>query len=288
MTEEVKEELDIEVEKEVDDKDFMTEVEIEGLDTSEETDEEKEEKEKKEKEASASEKDEDAEVLKNLRTQLERLQTDKTNLNKALHQERQKLKTVKKESEETEPLDEKQLLKILEENEGDSQTILNIVKYQAEQAARKITGEVVTTADLKNKQKEMNTTLYSMYPSLSDESSDMRKAVDETMDYYNLKTHPLGEAAAVGIQVLSSLPNMLAAAEKRGKEGALKEKADSSRKTSIKDNVSLSSKKSLKDTDELTGSRQEAAKQLNLTPSQMKTYKKLVAKGAPSTVLVKE
>ena len=269
-------------EKSEDKSDSIEDVVVEGLEKEEledidldELDEEPDEKKSEEKET-VSTKDFEA-----LQSSLKSLEGDKRNLNKALHEARQK-KAVKEEA----PLTDEQLLKILEDNEGDKQTILNVVKYQAEKAAKKVSGEVVTDADMKKKGKEANGILKNMYPSLDDDSSEMRKVVDETKSYYGLGEHPLGDFFATGIQVLNALPDLITFAENRGKESALKGKADDKRKSNIKDN--LSHKKGGKKTSSagLTESQTETAKQLGLSDAQLKTFKKIV--GTSASVSVKE
>ncbi|NQT34749.1 hypothetical protein HQ587_06130 [bacterium] len=217
-----------------------------------------------------------------LQASLKSLEGDKKSLNKALHEARQKNKAAKKE----EPLSEDQLLKILEEADGDAQTIMNVVKYQAEQAAKKSTGEAVTDADTKKKAKEAKGILSKMYPSLDDESSEMRKAVDETKSDYGLGSHPLGDFFATGIEVLNALPDLISAAEQRGKDAALKGKADGKRKESIKDGLSHGKGKQKTSATGLSSSQSETANQLGLSASQLKTYKKIV--GSSASIQVKE
>lgn len=251
----------------------LEEIDLDGLD-EEEIDEDPDKK-SKEKEETVPKKD-----FEDLQANFKKLEGDKRNLNKALHEARQK-----KAGKEDAPLTDKQLLKILEDNDDDPQTILNVVKYQAEQAAKKASGEVVSDAETRKKSKEADTLLKSMYPSLDDDSSDMRKAVNETKLYYGLGDNPLGDFFATGIQVLNALPDLITSAEKRGEETALKGKADDKRKKSIKDNLSLKGGKEVLSTG-LTESQTETASQLNLSDAQMKTFKKIVGKTA--TVMVKE
>lgn len=265
--------------------DSLEDVLIEGLekDESEDIDLGESEKDLKE-EISEKEETGETEELEALKQRLKDLETDKKDLNKALHQARQKTKAIKKEGES--PLSDAQLLKILEDNEDDPQTILNVVRYAAEQAAKKETGEAIISADLKAKQKEAEKTLYEMYPSLSDESSDIRKAVDETKSYYGLDGNALGDFFATGVQVLNALPGLLESAEKRGRELGLKSKTDVKRKEGIKDNLSLSKRKEKSFAGGLSTTQFETAKQLGLDEAQMKTYQKLV--GKTGTVMVKE
>jgi hypothetical protein len=222
--------------------------------------------------------------LKKIEDDKRTLTTEKRNLNKALHEARKAKKSTKEDDDE--PLTDEQLLKIIKENEGDAETILRVVKHCAERAAKETSGQVVTDSDIQKKSKEAGGILNKLYPSLSDDSSEMRKAVDETKSYYGIDSHPLGDYFATGIQVLQALPDLILAAEKRGKDGALKEKADGKRKETIKDGFSHKKKGSSSSSAGLSTSQSEAAGQLNLSPSQLKTYQKIVGKTA--SIQVKE
>lgn len=274
---------DEESEEEVDPKEKETSVEDIVIDASVSDESEKKDPEKEPEVETVSLKDfEDVkDSVKTLEKELKRSQGDKTNLNKALHEARQK-KVVTEDA----PLSDDHLLKILDDNVGDSQTILNIVKYQAEQAAKKVSGEVVNDADMKKKAKEAGDILTSMYPDLSEDGSEMRTAVDETKGYYGLDDHPMGDFFATGIQVLNALPGLIASAEKRGEETALKGKADGKRKQEISDNLSHTRRDKQSSGTGLTESQNETAEQLGLSSAQMKTYKQIVGKSA--TVQVKE
>ena len=220
--------------------------------------------------------------LDSTKSEMQKLRTDKTSLNKALHEARQK----KAPKEEDAPLSDEQLLKILSDNDGDPQTILNIVKYQATQAARQISGEVVSDADIKKKSEDAAGMLDEMYPSLSDQTSEMRQAIDATKKHYGLDGNPLGDLYATGVKVLEGLPDLIAAAEERGKKEGLADRADNNRKDKIKSNLSV--KKGSKGSSKgLSSSQEEAAGQMGLSPAQLKTYQKLVA-GKATTVQVKE
>ena len=256
--------------------DSMTEVLLEGLE------DEPKEGEELVKESEEEDASEDAEKLANLEKTVKQLQNDKFKLNKALHEARKKKK---KDSEKEEPLTDAQLLDILEENKDDPETILRVVKYQAEKSAKEASGKAVSTAEIKRQAKEAGDLLGQMYPSLYEEGSEMRQAVDSTKEKLGLNDNPLGDYFATGVQVLNALPELIVAAEKRGEAIALKKKVDNKRKQSIKENSRVSSKSKAEKKHVLTDTQVEAAKQLNLTEGQLKTYKKIMGS---KTVEVKE
>jgi len=231
------------------------------------------------------------EDIKTLQTQLDVLKTDKTNLQKALHEQRQKLKGLKQtptKDDEDVPLTEAQLVQIYEENKDDPKTLLRIVKHQAEQAARKASGKAVLDSDIKSKVKEADNLLLTMYPRLTEEGSEIRIATDEIKSFYNIGDNPFGDFFAMGVQVLNALPNIISAAEKRGEDKALSIKADDSRKKDIKSNQTTHSKSTPSSTAGLSKTEQETAKQLNLSPGAYKTYQKLVGNKQSKNVQVKE
>jgi len=229
------------------------------------------------------------EDIKTLRTQLDALKTDKTNLQKALHEQRQKLKSIKATpADEDVPLTEAQLVQIYEENKDDPKTLLRIVKHQAEQAAKKASGKAVLDSDIKSKVKEADNLLLTMYPRLTEEGSEIRTATDEIKSFYNIDDNPFGDFFAMGVQVLNALPNIIASAEKRGEDKALNIKADDSRKKDIKTNQTTHTKSTSPSNVGLSKTEQETAKQLNLSPGAFKTYQKLVGNKQSKNVQVKE
>ena len=214
--------------------------------------------------------------LNELKSKVEKLETDKQNLNKALHKTRQKAKETKTE----EVLSKDQLRQILEENAGDPDTMLRVLEYQAKQFGKEAAQTVVTDDKLNSIQKEADEMLIEMYPSLAEESSAMRKAVDETKSNYGIANHQFGDLFATGVRILHALPGMIEAAEKRGREEGKKGKADEVRKESIKGDDLFKTKGS-KDQG-MTESQSSAESQLNLNKNQQAIYRKLVGKKAAS------
>ena len=212
-----------------------------------------------------------------------------SDLKSALHQARQANKAGKKKDEEEPPLTDDQLLKILRDNEGDPQTILNVVKYQAKRAATKASKDELTDSALRKKVTESNTLLGKLYPGLSDDSSKIRASVDRAKADYGLDDHPLGDLFATGVEVLNNLTELLSAAEERGRESATKTKgtADSQRKAAIKAGQGGAFKATPGKKGTLSESQEEVAGQMNLTPSQRKIMAQISGKKT-QTVSVKE
>jgi hypothetical protein len=225
--------------------------------------------------------------VKTLTQRLDRLETDKKNLQIALHKERQAKKGTQK-AEETVLTDE-QLERIIEENPGDPKIQLRVTRYMAEKIAKGMKDTAMSEVDVSQKSKAMNNLLLERYPQLSDESSDMRVEIDQVKESLGLANHPFGDAFAVGFRVFESLPTLLTNAYERGKKESLGTAAEKKRGDKIKDSE-LTPKgkgKPSADAEELSKEHADTAKQMNMTPSQMKIYKQLVGK-QPRTLSVEE
>jgi len=268
--------------------DYLEEIIIEGLDNDDDS--------STDTKPPASEGDDTtpAEDIKALKEQLDTLKTDKINLNKALHEQRQKLKGLKQsKAEEDEPLTDAQIEQIYEENKDDPKVLLRIIKHQAEQAAKKASGKAIVDSDTKSKVKEADNLLLTMYPKLSEEGSEIRTATDEIKSFYGIDENPFGDFFAMGVQVLNALPGIISSAEQRGEEKALNSKtitikADEKRKADIKTTQSSRPSKTVVTTAGMSKTEIETAKQMNLSPGALRTYQKLVGKKASNSVQVKE
>ncbi|MFA5377529.1 MAG: hypothetical protein WC455_17390 [Dehalococcoidia bacterium] len=223
--------------------------------------------------------------LKAMETRLTNLERDKKNLQIALHKERQGKKS-EKSKPDAEALTDEQLEKILEDN-PDPKTALKVTRYMAEKIARGMKDTAIADVQTGQRSKAMENLLLERYPALADEGSDMRVEVDSEKEALGLKDHPYGDFFAVGSKVLQNLPAIIKEAYERGKKEALSVKADEKRGEKIKDaDLTPKGKKSATGgVDSLTKEQKESAKQMGLTPSQMKVYANLVGK-KPRTVAV--
>lgn len=221
----------------------------------------------------------DAPSVEDLQKQLKQKEDHIKNLNRALHESRSK-KKAGKDKQEGEPLSQEQLVAILHEHKDDPATLLNIVEYVASQAASGAKKDAINETEIAQKVKEVNTILLEEFPDLSDESSMMRTNVDETKRYFNVESHPFGDLFGTAVNVLYNLKDIVQAAEERGKEAALKEKADHKRKKSANDtNLAPKGKgKGSLSPSTLSSRHVAVAKQMGMTPSQAKIYATLVNK----------
>jgi len=217
--------------------------------------------------------------------ELERLRKDKSDLKSALHQARQTKKASKKDEEP--PLTDAQLMTILRDNDGDPQTILNVVKYQAKRAASEASKEELSERDLTKKVSEANQLLSQMYPKLADEGSNIRVSVDEAKADLGITDHPLGDYFATGVQLLHNLPGLIEAAEKRGEESASKGTAEQRRKAAIRTGKGGAFRQSTGKRGTLSETADEAATQMGLSPAQRKIMAQISGRKT-QTVSVKE
>lgn len=225
--------------------------------------------------------------FKEIEGKIARLEQDKKNLQKALHTERQKKKEPAKEDSVT--LSDDQLLGIIKENPENPEVLLRVVRYVSERAAKGEKAAAISEIDVSQKSKAVNNMVLERYPSLAEESSEMRTEIDAVKESLGLKDSPFGDAFAVGVKVVEQLPTLLRNAFEKGKAEALKDAAEKKRGDKIED-TKLTPKgkgKAADDADELTQDQSSTASQLGMTPSQKKIYAKLVGK-QPKVLSVEE
>lgn len=235
--------------------------------------------EKKEEKKGDPQETEAEKRLKEMERKLSRLEEDKGNLKKALHEARQERKSKKKEEEDGETvLTDQQVLAILEEHKDDPKVMLNAIKYLAKQEAKGIKKDTLNEAEIKAKKADIDKFLNQRYPQLNEDGSDIRANVDKAKDALNLADHPFADYLAVGAGVLNQLPEICKHWFEEGKKAAMDGKADEARKKQIKDG-DLTPGKGNKDFDKktetgLTAQEMDTAKRLGFTTkAQLKLYK---------------
>lgn len=279
MEEEEKEQEEKEVE-EGKEKGELNTSDFEDVDIDLGKEEKKEEPEKKE-EKKEEEKLEPSPKEKEMEERLSRLESDKKNLQKALHEARQERKKTK-EPEIT--LTDAELMKIVEEHKDDPKVLLNAAKYIAQQEIKKGKSEAVNEVEVKGKQRELNAILETRIKDFNDESGESRTLINKAKTEFLLEDHPLGDFLGSAAAVYYDLPNILKAAFERGKNSAIDEKADKNRKDEIQNRqpgpggskIKIGSSAS----EELSATEKETAQRLGLnTPEKMKLYKRQILAG---------
>jgi len=225
------------------------------------------------------EKQDDSEAGK-LRADLDRIRRDKSDLKKALHEERQKNK--KKEDEPV--LTETELAKIVEEHKDDPAVLMNAVKYMVQQQVKGVKKEAVNEVEVKAKQEQFNTVLRERYKDFDDEDSPIRKSTEKAKDIMGLKDHPYGDVLGAAVTVFANQQAISKYWFEEGKKAATDEKINSAREKQIADGkvtppgskstVAISSKS------ELNESQMETAKRFGFDkdPKKMKIYMNQILK----------
>lgn len=217
--------------------------------------------------------------MKAMESTVGRLERDKKNLQKALHEERQSKKGSKGEEIE---LTDDQVLAIIEEHKGDAKVMLNAMKYYAAQEAKKAGKRAVDETELKGKKAEIDRLMKQRYPDIENEDSDIRKGINETKDALGINEHPFGDYFAAGVNVLNHLPQIVKHWYEQGKKAALDTKTEKARDKQIKDgDLTPSTKGKAGDLDGtgLSASQLEAAKRVfgpKPTKQQLTLYKNQV------------
>ncbi len=275
--------------------DGLNEVLIEGFD--DEFQEEKAEEvkdEPKEKEPVKEEESETEKRLKSIEQEVSKLRQDKTNLQKALHEERQSKKG--KETGSEEKLTDAQLTKLLEEYKDDPQTLKNIVRYIAKEEARGVKTEVLNETDIASKKKEVDTFLKEDLPDLGRDDSELKNVVNDIKRHFGLEEHPFGDLFAVGAHMVMNRKALLQSAFDAGKKAALGDKGETARREVIKGKELLKGGKKVGSPGELSAGHREVANILGISKrrpgesdasynQRMKIFKSVVNKpGAAVTV----
>lgn len=150
--------------------------------------------------------------------------------NRTLHNLRQEKKTPAAADEV--PLTNAQLLKLMEDAKGDNETLLQIIKYTAEQAAKGAKKDAVAETDIIKKRDESIAALRGLFKEGYDDPETL-KAVDDVKDYYGITDHPFGDIFARGVLTMKMLPMIveswkakLAELDKKGKGDAEKARQD--------------------------------------------------------------
>jgi len=257
-----------------------------GFDDLEEEDsddpEEGEKKEDKKAKDTATEKED--EKYQKLLDRYNRLSTHKTDLDKALHEARQK-----KGTDAAPKFTRAQLKTILEENQDDPDTLLNVIETLTSQAAKTVTEDAMSKADLNRAAKEADTMLLSRWPSLAEDGSDLRLACDEKKEQYGLGDSPLGDLLSMSLLVMDDLPSLIKKYKEEGRKEALGETAEEKVKAAAK-STKLKGKGEKGSSDTAPTQREmKAMKALSIKPesSAGKNYLKMV-RGTKKNAQVEE
>ena len=203
-------------------------------------------------------------------------------LNRALHEERQK----RKEKDEV-ALTDDQIMGLLNEYKDDPRTLLNVIKYQAQQAARGETKKAVEDEGTKAKKAEADAYLAKTFPDLDKDGSELRTAVNKTKEYIGVADHPMGDLIGTAVEYLRAGPVLMRQAYEKGVADAKAGKAEEARKGEIKETLLTPKGSPPGKREASTPEIADVAKRLGLTsPRQLALLKKLRAGAKTRTISV--
>ena len=183
------------------------------------------------KEDKKKEPDTESEVSK-LKSELDQIRKDKSDLKKALHEARQE----KKKPKEDDPvLTKAELAQIIKEHNDDPAVLMNAVKYMVTQQVKGAKKEVVNEVEVKEKQKQFDTILRERYKDFDDEDSPIRKSTEKAKDVMMIKDHPFADTLGTAVTVFANLPNISKYWFEEGKKAATDDKVNAARERQIKD-----------------------------------------------------
>ncbi len=256
--------------------DLAAAITIGEVEVAEEDDGEKDKEKPEKKVAKKPEKPDDTWTPR----EKELLQKNK-DLNIALHNERQAKKKGDGKDEEV-VLTDTQIVGLLEEYKDDPKTMNQIIKYQAQQAAKSAARETVDAADMAKKKKEADDYLLRTYPDLAVPDSELRTAVDKTKAGLGLENHPYGDLFGAAVTFFLAAPTALKNAYDKGiadaKAGVSKGEEEKARKELVKGSgLPMKGKKGTGTTEKmLSENDREVAKKLGITsPRQIAIFNKL-------------
>jgi hypothetical protein len=169
-----------------------------------------------------------------------------------------------------------QLLGMLREHKDDDAVQLQIMKHVSEESSKKIEAKVVDAAEIAATKKQVDSFITKNWPEINEEGSDLRKDVDEAKKMLRIEDHPYSDYLGIAAALVTNLPDMITAAEERGKSAKIKDKNETNRKQSIKDNKLSDKGRKIGAEVKLPAQAQATAKQLGLTKSQIKIYKQML------------
>jgi hypothetical protein len=220
------------------------------------------------------------EVSKNIKlatTHHEKLSRAITEAEGTLHRIRQEKKTSAKTDDEESKFTDAQLLGMMNEHKDDPAVMLQIIKHVSQESGKKSEERAVDATEIANVKKQTDSFVTKNWPEINEDGSDLRKDVDEAKKMLRIEDHPFSDYLGIAAALVTNLPDMITAAEERGKKTNIKDKNETNRKQGIKDNKLSDKGKKTGVEVTLSAGAQETAKILGLSPTATKIYKTMLA-----------
>lgn len=182
-----------------------------------------------------------------------------------------KLKQKLKDKEGATPaeieLSDAQFEALLAEHGDDKRMQVQIMKQMAKQIAKGEKVDAVKTVEMQQLKREQDHFLATNFPDISKEDSELRASVDRAKAMLGIDDSPYADWFAMASIQMVQMPQIIKAAEERGRQAALKGKTEDARKAAIKGNQGT------KPASALPSGTPDAANNYGLTPQQMETAK---------------
>jgi hypothetical protein len=234
--------------------------------------------------------DDKPDELSELKTTVERLQSeieDKSKeINRLGYALRKGTKAEPKDDKET-PFTKTQLLQLYKEHADNPEVVFQILEEMTKQGNADATAAAEKSFELKTRKTQMDSFIENIYPDAFKEGSELHGGVQQAIEWAHLEGHPLAEHLALGLLTIKNLPEHIEKIKKEAKEEALKtketdlaKKAEDARQKNIdssKPSKSGSSDKTKTVT--LNAQQMDTAKRLGFTTkAQIARYAKMVGK----------
>lgn len=217
--------------------------------------------------------------FKEMESRMTRLEADKRDLQKALHEARQDKKKTK-EAEAS--LSYEELQKIVKEHKDNPEVLLNAAAYYAKNLIRETKKDTVNEVEINNKKADLEKVLRSRIKDFDDENSQARQLINSTKEAFHIADHPFSDYLSAAVAVYSNLDQIREMFMEQGKQKVVAEQAEEKRKSSIKSTQAgpggTKSSSSGGDRD-LSPTELETAKRLGFTtPAKLKLYRSQILK----------
>ena len=226
--------------------------------------------------AKAPEPDPVTERVKSLEAQLH-------DLNRALHHERQKAKEAKQPEAE---LTDEQLVNLMKEHGDDPATMLNIMKYAGQQAAKKAGKEQADVAQVSQLKHANDQYVAKKWPEIYTNPA-VKAGIDQYKSLMRLTDHPMADHLAASAWVADNLEAMQREWYDRGINDGLKGKVDKARKDNIalKAPAPAAGRQKATAGPKLSGTANETFKQMGLSKGAAEIAARLIAKKKPADMV---
>lgn len=253
-----------------------------GQDESEDDEQEPDENDQE----TGEEKAEEPSELEKLRTELESVKKDRDRLGYKLRQQSQQ--KPEKETDKEAQFTDAQLVQLISEHKEEPEILLQIMKQVNKQEGAKTAETQIKAAEIKQRRTEIDKWMAENVPGALDENSPDHEQMTNARSMLNLEDHPYGDFLGVAAANLMVLPQMLQDAEKRGREAALKEKGETTRKKTIKENSQSGGKPKTKPATggDLDAKAAEVIGKLGLQGKAAETYKKMLSNSKHRSVVI--